>query len=378
LLVINRLYFLLEVGISIAYKVKTLTINFKSRVKESNMQSSKRTLIKGIGLAMTLSAALGGATMVQAADNRSYILATASTGGTYYPVGVALATLTKVKLEPKHKVSLSAINSAGSGENIKLLSENEAQFAILQGLYGAWAWNGEGAFAQSGPKKNIRSVSMLWQNVEQFAVKTDLAKTGTIDDIAGLDGKKFSIGKKNSGTEGSGLQILGGLGVKTDSLDMAYMGYGPSADALQNGTIVGMNIPSGVPTSAITRAYAALGSDMTVLDFTDEQIKRANGNYQLWTRYVIPANTYPGQVKDINTMAQPNFLAVRDDLSEEDVYLLTKSIYENLSFLNGIHKATKAMSLEKAIAGLPIPLHPGAARYYKEVGLTIPAHLIAE
>ncbi|MBU2965341.1 TAXI family TRAP transporter solute-binding subunit [Amphritea sp. 2_MG-2023] len=342
------------------------------------MQSSKRTLIKGIGLAMTLSAALGGATMVQAADNRSYILATASTGGTYYPVGVALATLTKVKLEPKHKVSLSAINSAGSGENIKLLSENEAQFAILQGLYGAWAWNGEGAFAQSGPKKNIRSVSMLWQNVEQFAVKTDLAKTGTIDDIAGLDGKKFSIGKKNSGTEGSGLQILGGLGVKTDSLDMAYMGYGPSADALQNGTIVGMNIPSGVPTSAITRAYAALGSDMTVLDFTDEQIKRANGNYQLWTRYVIPANTYPGQVKDINTMAQPNFLAVRDDLSEEDVYLLTKSIYENLSFLNGIHKATKAMSLEKAIAGLPIPLHPGAARYYKEVGLTIPAHLIAE
>ncbi|WP_417226217.1 TAXI family TRAP transporter solute-binding subunit [Amphritea sp.] len=342
------------------------------------MQSSKRTLIKGIGLAVTLSAALGGATMVQAADNRSYILATASTGGTYYPVGVALATLTKVKLEPKHKVSLSAINSAGSGENIKLLSENEAQFAILQGLYGAWAWNGEGAFAATGAKKNIRSVSMLWQNVEQFAVKTDLAKTGTIDDIAGLDGKKFSIGKKNSGTEGSGLQILGGLGVNADSLDMAYMGYGPSADALQNGTIVGMNIPSGVPTSAITRAYAALGSDMTVLDFTDEQIKKANGNYQLWTRYVIPANTYPGQVKDINTMAQPNFLAVRDDLSEDDVYLLTKAIYENLSFLNGIHKATKAMSLEKAIAGLPVPLHPGAARYYKEVGLTIPAHLIAE
>ncbi|MBQ0784501.1 MAG: TAXI family TRAP transporter solute-binding subunit [Amphritea sp.] len=342
------------------------------------MQSSKRTLIKGLGVAVALSATLGSAALVQAEEKRSYILATASTGGTYYPVGVALATLTKVKLEPKYKVSLSAINSAGSGENIKLLGENEAQFAILQGLYGAWAWSGEGSLKSSGPQTHLRSVSMLWQNVEQFAVKSDLVKSGTIADLAELKGKKFSIGKKNSGTEGSGRQILGGLGMEADSLDLAYMGSGPSADALQNGTINGMNIPSGVPTSAITRAYAALGSDMTVLDFTDEQIKEANGGYQLWTRYVIPANTYPGQTKDINTMAQPNFLAVRDDVSEEDVYLLTKTVYENLPFLNGIHKATKAMALEKAIAGLPLPLHPGAARYYKEAGLTIPAHLIAK
>ncbi|WP_290702432.1 TAXI family TRAP transporter solute-binding subunit [Amphritea sp.] len=342
------------------------------------MQSSKRTLIKGLGVAVALSATLGSAALVQAEEKRSYILATASTGGTYYPVGVALATLTKVKLEPKYKVSLSAINSAGSGENIKLLGENEAQFAILQGLYGAWAWSGEGSLKSSGPQTHLRSVSMLWQNVEQFAVKSDLVKSGTIADLAELKGKKFSIGKKNSGTEGSGRQILGGLGMEADSLDLAYMGYGPSADALQNGTINGMNIPSGVPTSAITRAYAALGSDMTVLDFTDEQIKEANGGYKLWTRYVIPANTYPGQTKDINTMAQPNFLAVRDDVSEEDVYLLTKTVYENLPFLNGIHKATKAMALEKAIAGLPLPLHPGAARYYKEAGLTIPAHLIAK
>lgn len=342
------------------------------------MQSSKRTLIKGLGVAVALSATLGSAALVQAEEKRSYILATASTGGTYYPVGVALATLTKVKLEPKYKVSLSAINSAGSGENIKLLGENEAQFAILQGLYGAWAWSGEGSLKSSGPQTHLRSVSMLWQNVEQFAVKSDLVKSGTIADLAELKGKKFSIGKKNSGTEGSGRQILGGLGMEADSLDLAYMGYGPSADALQNGTINGMNIPSGVPTSAITRAYAALGSDMTVLDFTDEQIKEANGGYQLWTRYVIPANTYPGQTKDINTMAQPNFLAVRDDVSEEDVYLLTKTVYENLPFLNGIHKATKAMALEKAIAGLPLPLHPGAARYYKEAGLSIPAHLIAK
>lgn len=342
------------------------------------MKISKRTFLKNVGVAVALTSAVGLSGMTQAEEKRSYILATASTGGTYYPVGVALATLTKVKLEPKFKISLSAINSAGSGENVKLLRENEAQFAILQGLYGAWAWNGDGALKASGPQKNLRSVSMLWQNVEQFAVKSDYVKTGTIADLSGLTDSKFSIGKKNSGTEGSGRQILGGLGMNADKFDLAYMGYGPSADALQNGTVKGMNIPSGVPTSAVTRAYAALGSDMTILNFTDEQINQANGNYKLWTRFVIPANTYPGQTKDVNTMAQPNFLAVRDDLSDEDVYLLTKAIYENLPFLNGIHKATKAMAIDKAIAGLPVPLHPGAARYYQEMGVNIPAHLIAE
>lgn len=342
------------------------------------MKISKRSLVKTLSMAVALTTVAGVSGFAQAEEKRSYILATASTGGTYYPVGVALATLAKIKLEPTHKISLSAINSAGSGENLKLMGENEAQFAILQGLYGAWAWAGEGPLANSGPQKNLRSVSMLWQNVEQFVVKSKFAKTGTIDDLSALAGEKFSIGKKNSGTEGSGLAILNNLGIDTQSLNMAYMGYGSSADALQNGTIEGMNIPSGVPTSAITRAYASTGSDITVLDFTDAQIEKANGSYKLWTRFNIPANTYPGQTKEINTMAQPNFLAVRDDVSENDVYLLTKTFYENLPFLNGIHKATKAMALEKAIVGLPLPLHPGAARYYKEMGLSIPDHLIAE
>lgn len=343
------------------------------------MKMTKRTLIKAMSAALVMGTAVGSIGLAQAADEkRSYILATASTGGTYYPVGVALATLAKVKLEPTLGLSISAINSAGSGENVKLMRENEAQMAILQGLYGAWAWDGEGRLANDGPQKHLRSVTMLWQNVEQFVVKADHANSGTIADMNHLAGEKFSIGKKNSGTEGSGLTILNNMKVPVDELNMAYMGYAASADALQNGTVEGMNIPSGVPTSAITRAYAALGDDITILNFTDEQIKQANGNYQLWTRFEIPANTYPGQTETINTIAQPNFLAIRDDVSEEDVYQLTKTIYENLPFLNGIHKATKAMALEKAIAGMPVPLHPGAVRYYKEAGLTIPAHLIAE
>ncbi|MDD1793098.1 TAXI family TRAP transporter solute-binding subunit [Enterovibrio makurazakiensis] len=334
-----------------------------------------KTLIKTLSLSTAI--VLTGVNSA-AAEDRDYILATASTGGTYYPVGVALATLSKVKLAPKYDFSLSAISSAGSGENIKLLRENEAQFAILQGLYGAWAWSGEGKLKQSGPQKELRSVSMLWQNVEHFVVKSDNAKTGTIADMNNMDGKKFSIGKKNSGTEGSGLQILGGLGVDTEKLDFAYLGYGASADAMQNGTVDGMNTPAGVPVSAVTRAFAAMGDKITILNFTDEQMKEANGGYNLWTRFVIEPNTYPGQTKAVETVAQPNFLAVRSDITDDDVYLLTKTIYENLAFLNGIHKATKAMALEKAINGLPVPLHPGAARFYKEQGIEIPTHLIAK
>ncbi|OOX27767.1 C4-dicarboxylate ABC transporter substrate-binding protein [Vibrio parahaemolyticus] len=331
-------------------------------------------LVKALAIAVT---SFGIATNA-AAEERSYILATASTGGTYYPVGVALATLSKVKLAPKHHFSLSAISSAGSGENVKLLNENEAQFAILQGLYGAWAWSGEGPYEKSGRQAKLRSVSMLWQNVEHFIVRSDLAKTGTVSDLKNLEGKKFSIGKKNSGTENSGRQIMKGLSVDPDKFNLAFMGYGGSASALQNGTIDGMNTPAGVPVGAVTQAFAALGKDISILSFTDEQIKQANGNYKLWTKYDIPANTYPGLDKLITTIAQPNFLAVRDDISEEDVYQLTKAIYENLPFLQGIHKATKAMAIEKAISGLPLPLHPGAIRYYKEMGIEIPSELMAQ
>jgi len=322
---------------------------------------------------------LGPITTAQAADERNYLLATASTGGTYYPVGVALSTLVKVKLQPKQKIGMSAINSAGSGENIKLLRENEVQFAILQGLYGAYAWNGTGPIESEGPQKNLRSVSMLWQNVEHYAVLKKFAKTGTVSDIVALKGESMSMGKKNSGTLGSNAVILGNLGVDIEKdFNLIYVGYGPTADALQNGQISGFGIPAGVPASAVTKAMANLGDDMAVLDLTDEQMKQADGGLGLWTRYTIPAETYPGQKKAINTIAQPNFLGARADVDEDAVYQITKTIYENLPFLNAIHGATKAMAIEKAIAGLPMPLHPGAAKYYQEVGIEIPARLLAK
>jgi TRAP transporter TAXI family solute receptor len=335
--------------------------------------------LKYAALAVAGAALVGATAPAHAQEARDYLLATASTGGTYYPVGVALSTLVKVKLQPKQKINVSAISSAGSGENVKLLRDNEAQFAILQGLFGSYAWNGTGPIANDGPQREMRSVSMLWSNVEHFVVKSKYAKTGTIDDFMSLKGKKVSMGRQNSGTIGSNRVIMQNLGSDMDKeFDLAFMGYGPSAEAMQNGNIEGMSTPAGVPVGGVTQAFAAMGKEATLLSFTPDQQKKADGGLGLWTPFTIPAGTYPGQDKEVATIAQPNFLATRADTPEDVVYMITKTMYENLPFLQGIHAATKAMSIERAIAGLPMPLHPGALKYYKEVGVNVSESLMAK
>lgn len=335
---------------------------------------SKKTFISKllVSSAICLSLASG----LSAADEKKYIIATASTGGTYYPVGVGIATIASLKLAKSNGMTFSAITSAGSGENIDMIDKGEVDFAILQGLFGSMAWQGKAKY-EGAPRKNLRSVSMLWENVEQFVVTKDIAKTGNIGDMKNLYGKAFSITARNSGSRVSGETILAALDIDYSKMDLQYLGYTPSSTAMQDGKILGMNIPSGTPTSAITNAYATLGAkNIAHLEFTDADIKKIEEAYPVWTRFVIPKDTYPGQTKDINTIAQPNLLVVSKDTPQETVYLLTKTMYENLPFLNTVHAATKAMNIKKAIAGLPMPLHAGAIKYYKEQGLEIPARLL--
>lgn len=335
--------------------------------------------MRQFGLAAFAAATLAVSAPLAEAEEANYILATASTGGTYYPVGVAISTLVKVKLQPGENIGMSAISSAGSGENVRLLRENEAQFGILQGLYGHYAATGTGPLAEVGPQDELRSVTMLWQNVEQFVVSADSAATGTAEDLVALKGARMALGSQNSGTIGSNAALLSGLGVDIEAdYELVYGGYGPAAEALQNGQVKGIGTPAGVPTGAISQLFAAAGDSVRMLNFTDEQVAAADGGRNLWTPYTIPAGTYPGQTEDIHTIAQPNFLATTADVSEENVYLITKTIYENLPFLQAIHPATNVMSIDKAIAGLPVPLHPGAVRYYQEVGIEIPERLIAK
>ena len=334
-------------------------------------------LLKGTGVAAVAVAALVGAQSVAVAADTNYVLNTASTGGTYHPVGTAIATLSKIKLLPKEKFSLTAVNSAGSGANIQALGANTAQFAILQGLFGSYAATGTGPV--SAPQKNVRAVTMLWQNVEQFVISNKFVKSGTASDMIAMKGEAMAMGKKNSGTIGSNRVLLKGLGIDIEKdYKPVYAGFGPSADAMADGKAMGAGLGAGPPTGAVTKLMAANAGKFTILDVTAEEAKKMDGGRNLWVPYTIKAGTYPGQTKDVNTVAQPNFLAVNASVSEEHVYKLTKAIYENLPFLQAIHKATNVMAVEKAMAGLPVPLHPGAAKYYKEVGLKIPAHLMAK
>ncbi|MGB6867453.1 MAG: TAXI family TRAP transporter solute-binding subunit, partial [Candidatus Aminicenantaceae bacterium] len=199
-------------------------------------------------------------TLSRAYDKKlQLVLATATTGGTYYPVGVAIATITTNNLAASDNISMTAITSAGSGENIQLLKNKEADLAIIQSLYGAMAWQGRGRYKDK-PQRYIRSLTVLWENVEHFVILEKYAEAGDMSDLKNIQKKNFSIGKRGSGTETSGRVILEALAYNpAKDFKLKYLGYNPSAGALQNGRIVGMNIPAGPPASAITQAYAVLG-----------------------------------------------------------------------------------------------------------------------
>jgi len=309
----------------------------------------------------------------QSGQRQTYVLTTGTTGGTYYPVGVGLSTL--VTADTNTNFSVKAISSAGSMENIKLLRDNQAQFGMILGIFSAWAWDGAGPIRN--PQSYLRSVGTLWPNVEHFVLSTDLVSTGTMNDLNNLNGERYVLGMRNSGAEQTGAYILDLLGIKyAEKFTLAHMGYGPAASAMQDGNIVGMNVPAGAPVSAITQAYAVVGERMTILSFTDAEITAINQEYPLWDKYDLAPDTYPYQSEKITTAYSPNVLVARDDVPEEVVYRITKLMWDNLATLQEIHSATKEMVIDNALKGIALPLHTGALRYYREVGITIPDHLL--
>ena len=307
------------------------------------------------------------------AKNENLLIVTATSGGTYYPVGVAIGTLITLKCSKEYGITATAIDSAGSAENIQMLENNEAQLATLQSLFGSMAYQGKGIYKK--PIKRILSITSLWDNVEHFVLLNRYVKTGNINDLAYLT-DKFSIGKRGSGTEVSGRTILEAIGIEPHKLNLEYLGYQDSVDAMLDNRIAAANIPAGAPASSISMLFAQLGDEkVRILEFTRNQLNEINRSYPVWKRYIIRNNVYPRLKRDVFTIAQSNFLGVVADLSEETVYIITKTIFENLPFLYNIHAATKAIHLENALNGVPVPLHPGAAKYYVEKGIKIPERL---
>jgi len=307
---------------------------------------------------------------------RDLLIATATTGGTFYPVGVAMATLIANELGPTEKVLASAITSSGSAENVAMLRSGEVQIGILQAVFASMARQGAGLY-EGRPTPALRGLAMLWPNVEQLVVYRRFAPTGYIDDLAGMGGEMISLGPRSSGTEVSARAILTTLGFEPGrDFKVANLEYGASADALQDRRIGGAFLPGGIPTGAIAQTYASLGaSAVTLFEFSDEHLARLRARYPVWNRFVIPANTYPGQTQPVRTLAQPNVLATTSDVNAEVVYLVTRTLWTKIDFLHRQHAATRSMTLARAIPDMPLFLHPGAIRFYREAGVTVPPEL---
>jgi len=308
---------------------------------------------------------------------RDLLLTTATTGGTFYPVGVALATLFTNELAESDNILVSAVTSSGSAENLRMLETGEGQLAILQALFVSMASRGADRY-EGRPVENLRTLAMLWDNVEQILVLRRHAPTGTVGDLATWEGGGFSLGPRWSGTEVSARLVLETLGIDPEAtFRVAHLGYGASADALRNRRIDGMFLVGGIPTAAVTQAYASLGADQaTLLEIPDEDLDRLRRSHPVWRRFTIPAGTYPGQDEPVRTIAQPNVLVVDAAVGDEIVERLLEVLWDNLDFLHRQHAATREIRLDRAIEGLPAPLHPGAVRYYRRAGLQVPKDLL--
>lgn len=299
-----------------------------------------------------------------------YNIATASTGGTYYPIGVGMGQLWTKHYKEKN-IKFNGTSSAGSVENIDLMKKGEAEFAILQGLISTMASEGSGIY-EDKPYKELRSIAMIWPNVEHFVLMDSKVKTGTISDIKG---KSFSVGPRASGTEISTVTMMEGLKLTKDDIRAEYLGYDDTISSMRDGRLDGGSLPAGVPVSAITDMTAS-GVKASILEVTKKQLKDINNVSEAWYPYTIKKGTYPKQDKDIHTIAQPNILVTTSKMSEKQVYDMTKILYDNKKFMDGVHNSAKDMKLETALDGLKTPLHPGAYKFFKEKGLKIPNELI--
>ncbi|WP_058909898.1 TAXI family TRAP transporter solute-binding subunit [Entomohabitans teleogrylli] len=332
------------------------------------MNSKRFKLLGGIlGIALVVTLAVVGK---NANEGKTFLsVATASTGGTYYPIGVGLANVWSNALK-EQDVHVTGQSSAGSIENIDLMQKNEAQLSILQSLMAVEAWEGVRNFA-GRPYKDLRSISMLWPNVEHFVLMDNKLNSGNLSDIGAT---RYSVGPQASGTEQSTMIILQGVQLSKKNIDPEYLGYGDTISAMRDGRLDGGALPAGVPASAVTDMYAS-GVRARLLDVTDEQLEAINEVANSWFRFVIAPDTYPNQKQAVNTIAQPNILTTTRFLDEKTVYTLTKAMFENLDAVHGVHSSAKYISLENALKGVGVPLHIGAWRYYREVGIAIPDEL---
>lgn len=287
------------------------------------------------------------------------ILATGGTSGTYYPYGGAMAQIFNSKI-PNMNVTAQA--TGASVENCKLLGQNEAELAIVQNDMIDYAYNGTEAF-EGGKIENIRGIATLYPEIVQIVASPDSGITNVKD----MKGKKVSVGAPGSGVEANARQIFDATGLTYNDMNVSYLSFSESADAFKDKHIESFFVTSGIPNAAIQDITAQ--NDIVMVSLTDDVIAALTQKYPFFVEYTIPAGTYKGQNSDVKTVAVMATLATNSQASEDVIYNITKTLFENQPELAQAHAKGAELVLEEAVKGISIPFHPGAEKYFKEKGL---------
>ncbi len=301
------------------------------------------------------------------ASTQFITIVTGSTGGTYYPVGTILANHFNTALMEKG-YKWSAQSSGGTVENLDMIKSGEAEMAIVMANITGFAYTG--TLQYEGKKiDNIRYVMGLWPDVTQFIV----SGSSGINSWADLRGKKVAVGPAASGTEFSSRVLLKALaGLTFDDIKAEYVGYSEAAQALQNGRLDAFNAEAGFPVGAVAELYAGR-REIKMMQFSPEDLEKLKVEAPFYAGVVIPAGIYPGQDQDLRVAGIKSALAVEKDVPEELVYQMLKIIYSKKDELLNEHAAFKMVDFDNPMDGLfGAPLHPGAVRFFQEIGMTVP------
>jgi uncharacterized protein len=314
-------------------------------------------ILKSILLAMAGAAALVAGTA--SAQQQFVNVLTGGQSGIYYPLGVALATIIGKEVP---NVRATAQVTKASAENLNLLQAGRGELALTlaDSLSDAWKGNADAGFPK--PLDRLRTVSATYSNYIQIVANADSG----IRTLADLKGKRVSVGAARSGTELNARAVFRAAGLSySDLAKVEYLPFGESVELIKNRQLDATLQSAGLGVASI-RDLATSVKIVVIPVPADVVAKVGDAAYQPG---IIPANTYEGQTTDIATAVIPNFLVTHAGVSDELVYRKTKAMYDNLDTLYAAHNAARAIKRENAASGSPVPLHPGAERYYREVGV---------
>jgi hypothetical protein len=302
-------------------------------------------------------------TAILAQQRRLVTIASGWVVGVYYPLAGAMS---RIAYNAKDLNIRATVESSGASvANAQLIGTGDADFALLQNDIAFYAQSGTTLAAFQGkPVKNMGGIFTIYPELVHV-VATQASGVRSVPD---LKGKRVVLGPQGSGTEQNALQVLEAHGLKEGDLGKAErIDAAAAADQLKDGRIDAAFFTTGLGSAVIVDTFISGKAVMVPVAAAEGEALRKR--YPFYTLEKIPANTYKGQEADVATPAVMAMMVARADLPEDLVYRFTKAIFDDLKQFHAAHAAAKHLTLQTALAGMPIPLHPGAARFYKEKGV---------